>query len=186
MARRHVMTPARKAALRKAQMASARKRRGRGKRIYGKAANRPTGISGLARTTTPYLRVNKRSQTVGFNSGTIIPFTGKRVAFGSYLRLESTTKHTATDKAISRLGGESKVGKFIRNNVSVSTPAVRLNLGGTQARLGTSRGAGPTVILRRGSHKTPQRISQRGLKKYETRMRTIKKKKARPQRRKKK
>lgn len=189
MARRHVMTPARRAALRKAQLASAKKRRGKGgsKRRYGQTRNRPTGLAGLARTTTPYARVNKRSQTVGFNSGTIIPFTGKRVAFGSYLRLESTTKSTATDRAINALGGSSKVGKFIRNNVSVSTPAVRLNAGRAQFRLGTSRGAGPTLVLRRGSHKTPQAASQRGVKKYETRMNTIAKtKKRRPQRRKKK
>ena len=189
MARRHVMTPARKAALRKAQLASAKKRRGSGgkKRRYGQAKNRPTGLSGLRRTATPYARVNQRSQTVGFNAGTIIPFTGKRIAFGSYLRLESTSRHTATSRALYKVGGGSKVGKFIADNVSISTPAIRLNAGKSQVRLGTSRGAGPTIILRRGNHKTPQAASQRGVKKYETRMNTIAKtKKRRPQRRKKK
>lgn len=190
MARRHIMTPARRAALRKAQLASAKKRKGKGRktRVYGQLKNRPTGLAGLARTTTPYARVNKRSQTIGFNSGTIIPFTGKRIAFGSYLRLESTSKSTSTDRAIAALGGNSRAGKFLRNNVSISTPAVRANAGNAQFRLGTSRGAGPTLVVRRGSHKTPQIASQRGVRKYETRMSTIakSKKKSRAQRRKKK
>lgn len=198
MARRHVMTPRRKAALRKAQLASAKKRRKgvSGKRkVYGQTKNRPTGLSGLARTTTPYVRVNKRSQTVGFNSGTVIPFTNKRIAFGSYFRLESTTRRTATDRAIAKAVSSvapkgSKRGKaagFLKNNVHVTTPAVRVSAGKAQVRLGTSRGAGPTVIIRRGSHKTGQIASQRGVSNYQSRMRTIQKskKKSRTQRRKK-
>lgn len=174
--RRHIMTPARKAALHKAQIASARKRHlsATGKRrIYGQTKNRPTGVAGLRRTATPYARVNQRSQTVGFNAGTIIPFTGKRIAFGSYLRLESTTKP------------KNNVPKFLKNTVQVTHPAVRVNAGRTQVRLGTSRGSGPTLIIRRGRHQTPQISSQAGVSRYQKRVAGLNKKKARPARRKK-
>lgn len=43
-ARRHVMTPARKAALKKAQAASARKRRGKGKGKLAKANRKNTSL----------------------------------------------------------------------------------------------------------------------------------------------
>lgn len=173
--RRHVMTPARRVALKKAQLASARKRHlsASGKRrIYGQTKNRPTGIAGLKRTATPYARVNQRSQTVGFNAGTVIPFTGKRIAFGSYLRLESTTKP------------KNNVPKFLKNTVQVTHPAIRVNAGSSQVRLGTSRGSGPTVILRRGRHATPQIASQAGVSRYQKRVTALGKKTPRKQRRK--
>lgn len=193
MARRpHVMTPKRKAALRKAQLASAKARKGkktrRSRKIYGQTKNRPAGVSGLRKTTTPYVRVNKRSQTAGVNAGTIIPGTGKRVAFGGYIRVESTTRKTSTDRAISRALASvapkgSKRGKtadYLRKNTKINTPGIRVSTGKAQVRLGTSRGAGPTVVVRRGKHKTPQTASQKGIISYEKRMRKIQEKKRKP------
>lgn len=189
----YVFTPARRAALRKAQLASAKARKGRKisstRRIYGQTTNRPSGISGLRRTVTPYARANKRSQTVGFNAGTILPATRKRIAFGAYVRLESTTRRTATDRAISKASSRiaprnskrGKVAGWFKNNVSVKNPALRASAGGAQVRLGTSRGAGPTVIVRRGAHKTPQKVSQKGILSYNKTTKKIAK--PRPQRR---
>ena len=87
-------TPAQRAALRKAQLASARARKGRAvartRRFYSSSpAKRGVGVAGLQRNTVPYARINKRSGTVGVNSGTVIPFTGKRIAVGGYIRLEN-------------------------------------------------------------------------------------------------
>ena len=178
MARRaHVMTPARKAALRKAQAASARKRRKGAKasnrKIYSSdPVKRGMGTSGLKKNLTPYVRANRRSQTIGVNTGTVIPFTGKRVAFGTYLRVESTKRPG------------SILPKFINDHVSFSTPAVRVNAGPAQFRLGSSRSGGATLIVRRGGHKAPKKASQAGVSKYQGRMVALKKtKKVRSQRR---
>ncbi len=174
----YVFTPARAAALRKAQAASAASRRGRGirnnRRIYGQTKNRPTGIKGLKRNTIPYARANKRSQTVGFNAGTIIPGSKKRIVFGAYARLEGTTRNNATDRAIKKATykyapkgtGRAKVAGYLKNNVKATAPKVRVNIGGAETRLGTSRGAGPTVIIRRGKHKALVNKTATGIKTY--------------------
>lgn len=157
---------------------------------------RGSGVKGLKQNAVPYVRVNKRSQTVGVNAGTIIPGTKKRIVLGGYARLESTTKTTGVDKAITAgskkvLGTGTKRSKIVgavTKRVSIATPAVRASAGGAQVRLGTSRMAGPTVIVRRGKHKTPSSKSSAGVAKYQSRMNTIagtKAKKPRPQRRKK-
>ena len=159
---------------------------------------RGTGIKGLKKNTIPYARVNKRSQTIGVNAGTIIPGTKKRIVVGGYARLESTTRHTTADKVAGNISKavlpkgtrRGKVAGYLKKNLAVNNPAIRgTTPGGNQVRLGTSRGAGPTVIVRRGRHKTSQQKSASGIKRYDTRMRAIsgKKastKKARPQRRK--
>lgn len=152
----------------------------------------------LKRNTIPYVRVNKRSQTIGVNAGTRIPLTHKRVVFGSYSRLESTRRHTTADriagKAVSKLAPSgTKRGRavaYARKNFTVTNPAIRGSVGGAQVRLGTSRGAGPTIIVRRGKHKTSQAKSASGVKKYDTAMSKIAgkraagtKKRSRPQRR---
>lgn len=175
MAGNYVFTPARRAALEKARRASAYNRKGRSRRIYGQTKNRPTGMSGLKRNTVPYARANKRSQTVGFNAGTIIPGTKKRIVIGGYARLESTVRKTAVDRAVDKaaykyLGKNTKrsaVGKYLRQNVSSTPPAVRVKIGGAETRLGTSRGAGPTVIIRKGKHPTPVNKTRSGLKRYD-------------------
>lgn len=188
----YVFTPARQAALRKAQAASAYRRRGKGRRVYGQTKNRPTGMAGLKRNTIPYARANKRSQTLGFNAGTIIPGTKKRIVFGAYARLESTVRKTAVDRAVDKaaykyLGkntNRAKVGKYIRKNVKATAPQLRVKVGGAETRLGTSRGAGPTVIIRKGKHPTPRNSTQTGLRRYDAASAKRKKStKARKQRR---
>ncbi|AVO25990.1 capsid maturation protease [Mycobacterium phage Phreeze] len=161
----------------------------------GNRKTRGVGVSGLKKNTVPYVRANKRSQTVGVNAGTIIPGTKKRIVVGGYARIESTTKETAVDRAINaKIGvvapGGSRRGKvagYLRKNLDVKNPAVRAAVGGAQVRLGTSRGAGPTVIVRRGKHRIAQSKSKAGVQKYDSRMKTIagqRAKKPRPQRRK--
>lgn len=148
----------------------------------------------------PYVRVNKRSQTIGHNTGTkVIPRTGgRRIVTGGYFRVESTKKKTAVDRFVDKSSakifpGGTRRGKavaYARKNFSVSSPAVRGSVGNAQVRLGTSRGAGPTIIVRRGKHKTAQPKSQSGVNKYNTQVGKVAGKraatgvkKARPQRR---
>ena len=195
------MTPARKAALRKAQLASARARKGKrrpgSRRIYSSdPVKRGIGVAGLQKNTVPYARINKRSWTVGVNTGTIIPFTGKRISFGGYVRVENRSrKNNPIDKAQSKIANRlarpgtkpGRARKWFNDNVVVQNPAVRANVGGAQVRLGTSRNAGATVIVRRGNHKAVQRKTMQGVRKYDRRMKTIggqKARKSRKQRRK--
>ena len=143
--------------------------------------SRGVGVKGLKANTVPYVRANKRSQTVGVNAGTILPGTNKRIVIGGYARIESTTRETAVDRALkarvatvapkgSRRG---KVVSALRKNLDIKNPAVRASAGGAQVRLGTSRGAGPTVIVRRGKHRTVQSKSKAGVQKYDARMASI-------------
>lgn len=168
---------------------------------HGKApsrTNRGLGLGGLKKNVIPYIRVNKHSQTTGVNSGTIIPFTKKRIVMGGYVRVENTTKKNAFDKFVSQTADKiaprgstaGKIRNYWNKNISISNPAVRAAIGGAEIRLGTSRGSGPTVILRRGSHKSSRHASYKSIKRYDTQMRKIQadrnaKKRARPQRRKK-
>lgn len=199
MARRpYVLTPARRAAILKAQKASvAAAKRRRASRNRGRAplaVNRGIGVKGIRKNTVPYVRANKRSQTLGANAGTIIPGTGKRLVIGGYARLENTSKKNAVDNALRGIGNSifprgttrGRAKKYFRENVTVTNPAVRAKMGGAEVRLGTSRGSGPTVILRRGRHKVSQNASRKAIKRYDTHARKLNAKrqgKPRPQRR---
>ena len=178
MAGNYVFTPARKAALDAARKARKKKNR----RIYSSnPVTRGQGKSGLIKNTVPYLRANKRSQTGGFNAGTILPGTGKRIVFGGYVRVENVNRKGAIDKALAKAGSKAmpygttrgKVRKYFKENVHIDNPAIRANVYGHQARLSTSRGAGPTIVLRRGKHKTPQSKSRAGVKKYDSHVRAL-------------
>lgn len=144
---------------------------------------RGVGLAGLSKNTIPYARVNKHSQTGGFNTGTIIPFTGKRIAFGGYFRVENTSRRNALDTTLGKIGNKvarkgTKPGaarEWFNKNVHIDNPGVRAKVGGAQVRLGTSRSSGPTIIVRRGSHKTIEKKSRAGLRQYNTRMVKIKK-----------
>ena len=192
------------AAQRKATAASARARRGRGvgaRRFpkgfrVGRGGNRGSGVAGLKKNATPYVRVNKRSQTSGFNTGTIIPGTKKRIVIGGYFRLENTNRKGAIDRAMGRAANgvlphgtkRGQARKYLKDNVTITNPAVRAKVGGAEVRLASSRGAGPTVVIRRGKHKTNQKASQAGIKKYDNAVRkraakAAKKRKSRLQRR---
>lgn len=172
-----------------------------------KAASRQirgTGITGAKRNFIPYVRVNKRSATVGANTGAFIPGSNRRVVVGAYTRLETTNKETKLDRIAGRAAKKlapkgskrAAIGKHLRKNVSMDK-AAKLRYGsplssstrGIEARLGTSRKGGPTLIVRKGQHKIAVADSVRGVKKYNTRMTTVqskreKAKKKRPSRRK--
>lgn len=194
----YVFTPARQRALAKARAASvASRKRRRAMRNRGKApkaSNRGIGVKGIRKNTVPYVRANKRSQTLGANAGTIIPGTGKRLVIGGYARIENTSKKNAVDNALRGIGNSvfprgTKRGlakKYFRDNVTVTNPAMRAKVGGAEVRLGTSRGSGPTVILRRGKHKVSQNAARKAIKRYDTQARKLNAKrqgKPRPQRR---
>lgn len=192
-----VFTPARRAALLRAARISAAKRH-----LYHRGASGGAGIvaaihGATGKNSIPYARVNKRSQTFGNNTGTKIPGTGKRIVTGSYIRIENIKRQTAVDRFVAKgvtkvLPPSSRGGKalgVIKRNVSVQNPAVRAKIGGAQVRLGTSRGSGPTVIVRGGKHKTAQPKSKKGVQAYDANARKIAGAKAagikhRPQRRK--
>ena len=188
-------SPAQRAALRKAQLASARKRRGTSnarRRYSSNASARGVGVSGFKKNAIPYARINQKSGTVGVNTGSIIPFTNKRVAIGGYFRVENRGRPLSSvqGKVANKLARKgTKPGaarKWFNDNVTVQSPAVRANLGGAQVRLGSSRSAGATLIVRKGSHKTIQTKSRSGVRNYDRRMRSIagtKVKRARKQRR---
>jgi hypothetical protein len=156
---------------------------------------RGSGVPGLKRNTVPYLRVNKRSGTVGVNAGTIVG-PDSRIVLGGYARVERIKRVTPVDKALERTLSSKyvapwgtkrgKAAKWLSKNVHVTNPGTRITAGKVQARIGTSRKAGPTLVLRRGKHPIKQSKSAKGIRMYDDRMRTIARRKAhkeRPQRR---
>lgn len=193
-------TPAQRAALRKAQLASVKARRWRAaNRNHGKAPtkeNRGIGIAGLRVNFVPYVRVNKRSQTVGYNAGAYVRGTNSRVVTGQYIRRENATKkNNAVDRTLRKAGlaiapmntRRRRASNFVKKNVTVTNPAVRAAIGGAEVRLATSRGAGPTIVVRRGKHKVSRQASVRAIKRYDTNARKLNAKRQgtpRPQRRK--
>lgn len=146
---------------------------------------RGSGVKGFKANFVPYARVNKRSQTVGFNAGSVVS-RRKRVVAGAYIRVESTTHHTTADKIAGKAANKvlpthtkrGRAARAFKRNFSVNNPALRATHRNVEGRLSTSRGAGPTIVIRRGKHKTPQAKSAAGIKKYDTRMRAISGKKA--------
>ena len=192
-------TPAQRAALRKAQLASVKARRWRAaNRNRGKApsaSNRGIGVSGLRKNFVPYFRINKRSGTVGAAAGTIVPGSGKRVVLFGGVRVENINKKGKIDTRLKQAGmalapkntRRRSVSNYLKKNVTITNPAIRAAIGGSEVRLGTSRGAGPTVIVRRGKHKVSRQASVRAIKRYDTNARKLNAKKQgkpRPQRRK--
>ena len=178
-------SPAQLAALAKARkVALANRKRRAANKNKGKApsrSNRGIGIKGFKSNFTPYARANKRSQTVGYNAGTILPGTNKRFVTGSYIRVENTTKKSAVDRAVGHITDAAiphgtkrrQVRDYLKKNVTVTNPALRAAIGGAEVRLGTSRGAGPTVIVRRGKHKKSQQASRKSIKRYDTHARKL-------------
>ena len=155
-----------------------------------KAASRQgrgVGVQGLERNLIPYARISKRSATVGANTGTFIPFTNKRVTFGGYFKFEDAKKVTDVDRiagkawnAIAPKGSTADlVGRHIAKHVKVDNPALRYSAPGTgsrngvEVRLGTSRKSGPTLTIRRGTHKRTRSESISGIKKFDTQMRKV-------------
>jgi len=185
-------TPARAAALKKARAIrsakAATRRKGKAasrRRIYSSnPISRGVGVSGAKKNLIPYVRANQRSQTAGFNVGTIIPGTGKRVVAGGYVRLENTRRggiiSDALNATVPRNSLAGKARRYFNENVTVTNPAVRANIPGGQARLATSRSGGATVTFRRGKHKVPQALSKKGVKEYDLRMAKLQKKQLKP------
>lgn len=186
MAKRKWGSPAQRAALRKAQLASAKARRGKRsshtrRRYSSNPQKRGVGLAGARKNLTPYARINQKSGTVGVNTGSFIPFTNKRIAVGGYFRIENRGGKGPVSKTQTKIANKlarqgTKPGaarKWFNDNVIVQSPAVRANVGGAQVRLGTSRSAGSTLIVRRGSHKAIQSKSRSGVRNYDRRMRTV-------------
>jgi len=189
-----VFTPARRAALAKnrekailANIARGRKNKSKTRRHYGHDRNkRGVGIAGLKKNFTPYARINQNSATGGFNVGSIIPGMNRRIVIGGYTRIESTKRKTALNSMVSRNANKlmpngttaGAVRGFWNKNVFFDNPGMRVKIGGTQTRLATSRASGPTLVIRRGKHKVVQAKTFAGMKRYNTRMRTISKARA--------
>lgn len=145
-----------------------------------KSGARGSGYKGLKANFTPYVRVNKRSQTVGYNAGTLIPGTHRRIVTGTYVRLESTKNKTVVDRFIDKKVAKvfptgTRRGKVAGavGKVKIVAPVVRVSRKNTEFRLGTSRGAGSTLIVRRGKHKTDPVKSAKGVHQYNKRMSQI-------------
>jgi hypothetical protein len=107
MAKRpYTFTPARAQALARARAVSAAKRRAAaGHRINTREAKRTvraTENAGkqLQHKVTPYARINRHSQSVGFHGRANIPGTGRRLVAGGHIRIEKTSHSTVTDKFI--------------------------------------------------------------------------------------
>lgn len=177
----YVFTPARRHALAKAReirsQKAASQRKGKAasrRRIYSSNPTaRGVGVVGARKNFIPYVRANQHSQTAGFNVGTIIPGTGRRVVTGGYIRLEKTSRGgPITDALNATVPKNSLAGKarrYFNENVTVTNPAVRAKVPGGEARLATSRRGGATVTYRRGRHKVPQKLSKKGVKEYDLR-----------------
>jgi hypothetical protein len=192
-------SPAQRAAIKKAQLASiksARRRRlSRNRGRAPKAGNRGVGLAGLKQNFTPYIRVNKNSQTVGFNSGTIRKSGRSRVVYGVYRRVEAVDKkNNPVDKTFRAISNQlapkntrrGKARAYVKKNVVITNPALRVAVGSGEARLSTSRRAGPTIVVRKGSHNKSLSASRKSIKRYDTQMRKVKARKQskpRPQRR---
>lgn len=138
------------------------------------------GWKGAKQNFRPKIRVNKRGQTVLLNTGTFVA-PHHRIAVGTYARLEDTRKVTPVDrftakgvkKAFPKGTRRGRAYKVFRESVRFSNPAVRAQRWGVQARLGTSRYGGPTLIVQKGAHKTPWDKSRAGVQKYDRRMKAI-------------
>ena len=153
--------------------------------------DRGVGVGGLKKNFIPHARISKKSVTVGFNTGAFVPGSNKRVVIGNYARIESVNKKGSLDKAASKVlkklaperSKRGAVVRHIKQNAKLDNPAIRYSSPGTasregiQARLGTSRKAGPTIIVRRGTHKRTKAESKSGIKSYNKSMRTIQGKK---------
>ena len=182
---RYVFTPARAAALAKARAvrsAKAKTRRNANRRHYsGDINKRGKGYAGLKKNTIPYVRVNKRSQTLGVNAGTVLPGGKKRIVAGGYVRIENVGRKGAIDTALARGTNvvapygtrRRRIGSVAAKFVKIQSPGSRISAKGHTVSLGTSRGAGPTVIVRRGSKPTPLSKSRKGIKAYDKRMSVI-------------
>lgn len=185
----------RRAARSKANKSAYKKKKRRSSPItIDRAASRRqrgVGFSGLKKNFIPYARVSKKSATVGANTGTFIPGTNKRIVFGNYARLESTNRSNKVDAMLSKTFKKlapkgtrrAAIGQHIKKNAKISNPAVRYSTPGTSSRhgteirLGTSRKAGPTLTVRRGTHKRSRAESRAGIAQYDRRMKTIQGKK---------
>ena len=90
---------------------------------------RGKGLTGLKQNTVPYVRVNKRSQTVGVNAGTIVT-ASHRIVVGGYIRKERFRGRTAVDKFTDKLVAKvfptgTKGGKaiaYLRKNTEINKP----------------------------------------------------------------
>lgn len=201
---RSVRKKANKKAFAKTRPAGKKVKRAKPKGLLQTAAERNArgvGLAGLRKNIIPHARISKRSTTVGANTGSFVPFSNKRIAIGGYARIESVAKDTIVDKIVGKLAPKGslrkRVGGYLYSGAMsdvkgkrIATP-MAFGRHGAEARIGTSRSAGPTLIFRKGVHKssTPK-TAKSGIEKYDKRMaaiqgKRVKEKKPRASRRKK-
>lgn len=182
----------------------------RGAILYKKNPKRGVGIRGLKRNTVPYARFSTSGTTVGFNSGTILPGRNKRIVAGSYLRVEHVDlygrQHIATNTLLAKPKARKVIKLFgLEKRVKAATKVARakapkkvvdalggtkVDIGGAQARITSSRKYNPTITVRRGPHKVGFKKSNKGIREFNSQITTLERNRAvkvkkRPSRRKK-
>jgi hypothetical protein len=170
-------------------------------RAYGlykhkNAHKRGVGLVGLKKNTVPYARLSTAGTTVGFNAGTILPGSRRRVVFGAYGRIEHEDMYArqkiASNVLISkslagtianRLMGGGATGRRATQYMTRAQRAIirqgpkgltevlagkRMDVAGgrVQARFTSTRKYNPTVTVRRGRHKVSPNLSHKGSVSY--------------------
>lgn len=152
---------------------------------------KPPKTSGVKKKVAivPYGRASLRSQSFGVNTGTNISKT-RRVSAGFYIRLERkapsklekgiTSAHrNSINAVVKKLSPHEKVEPFVEKAVrGVISSQVRKHIGGERqvgnknafARLGTSRGGSPSIIVRRGQTKVSAPKRGAGIHQYNSDM----------------
>ena len=132
MARRHVMTPARRAALRKAQLASARKRRRRGVISSAKRAVRQKGQYAKASASVARNRhvgkkkLNTRAKRVlKYAAGGAAIGAAAGAAYGAHKYSTSETRLKRTIKATERHRVKSNAARRQSRSVALNKPLSR-------------------------------------------------------------
>jgi hypothetical protein len=159
-------------------------------------------------SAVPYARASLRSQTAGINAGANVS-RNYRVSLGGYARIERRTPSVVesavknkNDKVVQgiakRLSPSQNLEPLVEAGVrKAQRKALQKVLGGQHkvgsnayARVGTTRGGLPSLVLRRGSSKVGKSKRNTGIEQYDRRMQGIRQARAvaktpRPQRRKK-
>lgn len=181
--------------------------------LYKPTSRRGVGLRGFKRNFVPYVRLSTSGTTVGYNAGTIIPGTKntRRLVTGAYFRIEHTDLYGRQKVASTALIAKPKVKRFLRlvglekkvndavksakanapRKITDTVGGTRVDVGGAQVRVTSSRKFNPTITIRRGPHKVGYKKANAGIRDFNNHIavlngkKAVKKKKSRPQRRKK-
>lgn len=159
---------------------------GRAEKLYKNTPKRGVGLAGAKKNFTPYARLSTSGTTVGANTGTIIPFTNRRIAIGGYARVEHTEMYGRQKVASGILSSKGLIAGIARRSglgsafnsanrsatrqlgkgASDFLAGKRMNVGGAQARFTSSRKFNPTITIRKGRHKASRAASAKGIREY--------------------